>query len=71
MPVIRRDWGDFKSKINNDNIGDGFADKRMYKPKFSKDGTFAALIRFLPAPGNEMPLVKTYTHRFKIGRAHV
>lgn len=67
MPIIRRDWGNINTRLEEEtnSSGGGFADKRMFKPKFSKDGTFSALIRFLPAPGDEIPMVKTFTHRFK------
>jgi hypothetical protein len=69
-----RNWDEMNVKLHDEAAsnggGSGSADKRFYRPKFNKDGTFNALIRFLPAPGNEIPLVKKFKHSFggKSGR---
>ena len=62
-----RNWGDISKRLADEatNNGSSSNDKRMYKPKFSNDGTFEALIRFLPAPGDEIPFIKKFAHRFK------
>lgn len=63
----QRDWGNIHKRMEDEanNQGGANTDKRMYKPKFGKDGTFSALLRFLPAPGDEIPFVKKFNHRFK------
>ena len=61
-----RNWEDMANKMTNQQTGkSGPSDARFYKPRFNKDGTFSAVIRFLPAPGNEMPMIKKYSHYFK------
>jgi hypothetical protein len=64
----QRNWEEISKRLEDEAMGSGggmSADKRMYRPKFSKDGTFDAVIRFLPALGDEVPLVKKFAHRFK------
>jgi len=42
-------------------------DARYYQPKFKEDGTFEALIRFLPGKDNDgLPFVNLRTHGFKV-----
>ncbi len=64
---FQRDWGNLTQRLESEvnNQGGANIDPRMYKPKLSKDGTFSALVRFLPAPADEVPLVKSFNHRFK------
>ena len=48
------------------NSGSGNADDRLWKPVMSKDGVGSAIIRFLPAPGDEeLPWAKMWHHGFK------
>ena len=48
------------------NSGSGNADDRLWKPVMGKDGVGSAVIRFLPAPGDEeIPWVKMWHHGFK------
>lgn len=65
--VYKRSWGDITNRLKEEAQGNGGAnaDKRMYKPKFAADGTFEAVVRFLPAPGDEVPMVKKFMHSFK------
>lgn len=67
MPIIKRNWAEMNNRLEDEARGFGGAnqDKRLYRPKFAKDGTFEAIIRFLPAPGDELPLIKKFAHRFK------
>lgn len=62
-----RNWGEINKRLETASSSNGgsTADARQYKPKFAKDGTFEAVIRFLPAPGDELPIVKKFAHRFK------
>lgn len=56
---------DFEKKNYTKN--DGFSDN-LYVPNMKDDGTFQAIIRFLPRPegdGNGIPFVKLYHHGFK------
>ena len=65
--IHQRNWGDISRRLEEEASGNGSSgsDKRMYRPKFAKDGTFEAVIRFLPAPGEEVPMIKKFQHRFK------
>ena len=48
------------------NSGSGNADDRLWKPVMGKDGVGSAVIRFLPAPGEEeLPWAKLWHHGFK------
>jgi hypothetical protein len=48
------------------NSGNSSADDRLWKPTMGKDGVGSAIIRFLPAPGDEeLPWVKMWHHGFK------
>jgi len=67
------DWSDINEKMDqqntkkNYNKDDGFSEF-SFIPKFKKDGTFNAIIRFLPRPegdGTGIPMVKKCTHGFK------
>jgi hypothetical protein len=62
-----RNWDGMSERLRNEATGSGYADsdKRQYKPKLAKDGTFNSVIRFLPAPGDELPMVKLYSHQYK------
>jgi hypothetical protein len=61
-----RDWDKMTQKMQGQQAGkSGPTDARFYKPRFNKDGTFSAVIRFLPARGDEMAMVKKYSHYFK------
>ena len=63
----QRDWDSMKNRMQDaaTSTGGQNADRRFYKPFFAKDGTFSALMRFLPAPGDEVPFIKKYNHRFR------
>jgi hypothetical protein len=64
---ITRNWDSISDRLKNEATSNGYADadKRLYRPKLAKDGTFSALIRFLPAPGDELPMVKQFAHQYK------
>jgi len=48
------------------NSGNSNADDRLWKPTMGKDGVGSAIIRFLPAPGDEeLPWAKMWHHGFK------
>lgn len=40
-------------------------DTRLYKPKVKDDGSFEAIIRFVPAPDSDLPFVILYNHAFQ------
>lgn len=40
-------------------------DTRFYKPKIKDDGTFEAIIRFLPSPDTDLPYTILYNHGFQ------
>jgi hypothetical protein len=67
MNKFARNWDEAEKKMDDElsRKGGAAADPRFYKPKFNKDGTFSALIRFLPGPGDEVPIVKVFNHNFK------
>lgn len=53
------------TKLNNPEGGGG-ADDRFWKPEVDKAGNGYAVIRFLPAPGEEdVPFVRIWDHGFK------
>jgi hypothetical protein len=62
-----RNWDGMAQRLQNEATGSGYADadKRMYKVKLAKDGTFNSVIRFLPGPGDELPMVKVFSHQYK------
>lgn len=64
---ITRNWDSISDRLRNEATSNGYADadKRLYRPKLAKDGTFSALVRFLPAPGDELPMVKQFAHQYK------
>lgn len=54
------------TKLNNPEGGGGGADDRFWKPEVDKAGNGYAVIRFLPAPGDEdVPFVRIWDHGFK------
>ncbi len=66
---FNRDWDKLNQKMKSQQAGNsGPTDARFYKPKFNKDGTFSAIIRFLPGPKKgdyeEMSLIKKFKHYF-------
>ena len=66
---FQRDWNKLNQKQESQQAGQPVnADQRFYKPKFNKDGTFSAVVRFLPGPvkdGNEeISMIKKYSHYF-------
>jgi hypothetical protein len=67
MNKFARNWDDAEKRMDDEmnKKGGGPSDPRFYKPKFNKDGSFSALIRFLPGPGDEIPMVKVFNHNFK------
>jgi hypothetical protein len=67
MNKFARNFDDAEKKLDAELSKKSGApkDPRFYQPKFSKDGTFSALIRFVPAPGDEVPLVRVFNHNFK------
>tara|TARA_Y100000310_G_C20702715_1_gene831508 strand:- start:473 stop:1447 length:975 start_codon:yes stop_codon:yes gene_type:complete len=65
MPKFRKkDWSSVVKAMKAKKKG-GFKDERFYKPEYKKDGTFRVIIRFLPAPDVDVPIVGTYQHFFK------
>jgi len=40
-------------------------DARFYKPKIKDDGSFEAIIRFLPSPDTDLPYAVLYNHGFQ------
>ena len=63
--IKQRDWKGLHNRMEDAANSNGApADKRMYRARF-KDGTFNAMGRFLPAPGDEVPFIKEFSHRFK------
>lgn len=40
-------------------------DARLYRPKIKDDGTFEAIVRFVPAPDSDLPFVISYNHAFQ------
>lgn len=61
------DWGNATAKIKEQENAKGgdFKDDRIFKPQFKEDGTFQAVIRFLPSKDTVVPFIDQYTHSFK------
>lgn len=61
------DWGKAMSKIkeHENSKGGNFKDERIFKPQIKENGTFEAVIRFLPSKDTDIPFVDLYTHGFK------
>jgi hypothetical protein len=61
------DWGKAMQKIKEqeNSKGGDFKDERFFKPQFKEDGTFQAVIRFLPSKDTDIPFIELYTHGFK------
>jgi len=49
----------------NPKKNQGDDDIRFYKPKIKDDGTFEAIIRFLPSPDTDLPYAILYNHGFQ------
>lgn len=62
-------WSKMTDKIKAGEAKGGFkknVDERLYIPKVKDDGTFEALIRFIPQKNvDELPFTKTYSHGFQ------
>jgi hypothetical protein len=57
---------DLSKKIDDMNKKDSYKDDRFWRPELDKSSNGYAVIRFLPAPGEEeIPWVKLYSHGFK------
>lgn len=66
MPRLVRNYAEMMEKLSNEMDKNGSKqDPRFYKPRLTKDGTFTAMVRFVPAPGDEVPMVKTFSHSFQ------
>jgi hypothetical protein len=67
--AIRRqmNWGNLADKLENATKGKAKpVDARFYQPKFDKDGSAQAIIRFLPCIETEdLPIVTTFAHKFR------
>lgn len=64
---LTRNWDSISDRLRTEATSNGYADadKRLYRPRLGKDGTFSALVRLLPAPGDELPMVKQFAHQYK------
>ena len=68
----RRNWNEMDEALEKEKKApyekkDGI-EENLFNPKLKDDGTFQAIIRFLPRPiddGNGVPFVKLYNHGFK------
>ena len=55
-----------QEKIEKAESKDSYKDDRFWRPELDKSSNGFAVIRFLPAPGDEdLPFVKTYSHAFQ------
>lgn len=61
------DWGKAMQKIKEqeNNRTGGFKDERIFLPQYKEDGTFQAIIRFLPSKDTDIPFINLYAHSFK------
>lgn len=61
-------WGAITEKMANmDKKGGNYneADLNLYNPKVKEDGTYDAIIRFVPSPDTDLPFVLVYNHGFQ------
>jgi hypothetical protein len=58
------DWNKIKDKMKQDTSKKDYTDKRFYTPKLKSDGTFEAIIRFLPSIDTDLPYAKYMAHGF-------
>lgn len=61
-------WGAVAEQMTaqaNPKKNTGEDDTRFYKPKVKDDGTFEAIIRFLPSPDTDLPYAILYNHGFQ------
>jgi hypothetical protein len=57
---------DLQKKIEETESKESYKDDRFWKPQMDKSENGYAVIRFLPAPGDEeLPWVKTFSHGFQ------
>lgn len=54
-----------QTQANPQKKNSGDEDARFYKPKIKDDGTFEAIIRFLPSPDTDLPYAVLYNHGFQ------
>ena len=62
------DWGKAMQKIKdqeNSKGGNDYKDERIFIPKYKDDGTFQAVIRFLPSNDTDIPFIQLFSHGFK------
>jgi len=61
------DWGNALKKIQEQAEAKtaSYTDEREFKPKYKQDGTFQAVIRFLPSKDTDIPFIDVYSHGFK------
>jgi hypothetical protein len=61
------DWSATNKKFKEHEAAKqgGFKDERMFTPKYKEDGTFQAVIRFLPQKDTDIPYVEMYSHGFQ------
>lgn len=61
------DWSKTMKKIKDQETSkqSNFKDERVFAPQFKEDGTFQAVIRFLPSKDTDIPYIELYKHGFK------
>jgi hypothetical protein len=57
-------WNKISDMVKKDLNKKDYTDKRFYTPKMKTDGTFEAIIRFLPSIDTDLPYAKYMAHGF-------
>lgn len=60
-------WDSITEKMSSMDKKGGYSetDLNLYNPKVKEDGTYDAIIRFVPSPDTELPFALVHNHSFK------
>jgi len=62
----KMNWDGLADKLENAMKGKARpTDERFYQPKFDEEGSAQSIVRFLPSPDTDIPLVTIYEHKFR------